>query len=225
MPFKLDKIVPWGRSLAEYRAMFALTEAELQSRILGCADGPASFNAEMSARNRLVISVDPIYRFPPEEIRRQISATYPTMIRQLHENLDDYIWTRIPSPEALGRLRLDSMNIFLRDLPGGILEGRYLPDELPALPFKDRRFDIALCSHFLFLYSDRLSTEFHLESIREMLRVAEEVRIFSLLALDGNPSSHLNAVCRHFRDNGRTCEINTVDYEFQRNGNRMLRIR
>ena len=52
---KLEQVVPWGRSLAEYRAMFALSEADLQRRILGCGDGPASFNAEMTAAGRLRI--------------------------------------------------------------------------------------------------------------------------------------------------------------------------
>ncbi len=46
---KLENVVPWGRSLAEYQAMFALSEEELQKRILGCGDGPASFNAEMTS--------------------------------------------------------------------------------------------------------------------------------------------------------------------------------
>ena len=47
MSVRLDHIVPWGRSLDEYRLMFNLTESELGSTILGCGDGPASFNAEI----------------------------------------------------------------------------------------------------------------------------------------------------------------------------------
>lgn len=47
------------------------------------------------------------------------------------------------------------------------------------------KFDIALSSHFLFFYSAQLSAEFHLQALREMLRVAREVRVFPLLALDG----------------------------------------
>ncbi|MEM6717567.1 MAG: SAM-dependent methyltransferase, partial [Cyanobacteria bacterium P01_C01_bin.147] len=48
MAITLDTIVPWGRSYAEYVAMFNLTEADLAGRILGCADGPAAFNAVMT---------------------------------------------------------------------------------------------------------------------------------------------------------------------------------
>src|SRR5260370_30292561 len=46
---RLHEVVPWGRSLDEYRAMFALSEGDLQGRLLGCGDGPASFNAELTA--------------------------------------------------------------------------------------------------------------------------------------------------------------------------------
>jgi hypothetical protein len=45
---QLHEVVPWGRSLDEYRAMFALAEGDLQGRLLGCGDGPASFNAELT---------------------------------------------------------------------------------------------------------------------------------------------------------------------------------
>ncbi len=79
MAFTLDKLVPWGRSLDEYRRMFALTDADLAKRILGCADGPASFNAEMTGIGRSVVSCDPIYEFSAEEIRQRIDVTYPQM--------------------------------------------------------------------------------------------------------------------------------------------------
>lgn len=48
MPFVLDQVVPWGRSFDEYVRMFALTDADLNRSILGCADGPAAFNAELT---------------------------------------------------------------------------------------------------------------------------------------------------------------------------------
>ena len=43
--------------------MFALTDEDRRSRILACADGPASFNAEMTAKGRQVTSFDPLYEF------------------------------------------------------------------------------------------------------------------------------------------------------------------
>ena len=43
--FTLATVVPWGRTFDEYRRMFALTNADAAGGVLGCADGPASFNA------------------------------------------------------------------------------------------------------------------------------------------------------------------------------------
>ena len=80
--FTLDQVVPWGRSFDEYKRMFALGASDLNGRILGCGDGPASFNAEATRFGHRVISCDPIYRFGTEEIQRHGPArvhaqTYP----------------------------------------------------------------------------------------------------------------------------------------------------
>jgi hypothetical protein len=56
--FTLDQVVPWGRSFEEYRRMFALTDRDLAGRVLGCADGPASFNAEATTRGSRVVFSD-----------------------------------------------------------------------------------------------------------------------------------------------------------------------
>ena len=48
--FTLDEVVPWGRSFDEYRLMFALSDMDLELRILGCADGPVSLNAVATRR-------------------------------------------------------------------------------------------------------------------------------------------------------------------------------
>lgn len=63
MSFRYEEAVPWGRSFDEYRHMFDLTEVDLRRHILGCADGPASFNAEMTRQGHRVISCDPLYQF------------------------------------------------------------------------------------------------------------------------------------------------------------------
>ena len=54
---KLENIVPWGRNLTEYREMFLLTEEDLGKKILGCGDGPASFNSEVYAGGGRVVSL------------------------------------------------------------------------------------------------------------------------------------------------------------------------
>ena len=76
MPFSIDRVVPWGRSAAEYQAMFGLNEADLGGRILGCGDGPESFNAELYAQGRTVVSVDPLYAVSAAAIERRIEETF-----------------------------------------------------------------------------------------------------------------------------------------------------
>lgn len=49
MAVTISQVVPWGRSLDEYRHLFDLAEVDLAKRIVGVADGPASFNVEMKA--------------------------------------------------------------------------------------------------------------------------------------------------------------------------------
>lgn len=223
--FTLDQIVPWGRSFDEYRRMFALTEAELRLRIVGCGDGPASFNAEATRRGATVISVDPIYRWETAQIRDRIAATYDQILDQTRRNADEFIWESIPSVEALGQVRMAAMHEFLDDYGQGKAQGRYVDGELPTLPFVDASFDLALCSHFLFLYTSQLGEAFHRSAIQEMCRVAAEVRIFPLLALGGTLSPYVDPAVDEVRASGYDVSIENVPYEFQRGGNQMMRIR
>ena len=80
MGFKLENVVPWGRSLEEYIRMFNLTADDLRLKILDCAGGPASFNVEMTRKGYNVISCDPIYQFSVDEIAQRIQETYQTII-------------------------------------------------------------------------------------------------------------------------------------------------
>jgi hypothetical protein len=225
MAFKYEEAVPWGRSFDEYCRMFDLTSEDLGRTILGCADGPASFNAEMFAKGNPVVSCDPIYQFTREQIRTRIGATYDTVIGQTRDNKDKFVWDVIPSVEDLGRRRLSAMNIFLKDYEEGLAQGRYVPAELPDLPFHAQSFDLALCSHFLFFFGDHLSLGFHKNAVDELGRVAREVRLFPLLTYNSEPSPLVMAVVEHVQRTGHTASIRKVPYEFQRGGNMMLTIR
>ena len=204
--------------------MFCLSDADLRLTILGCADGPASFNAEATRRSVRVISADPLYRSDTVEIRNRIVATHDHMLEQTRRNIDQFVWDGIGSVEELGRLRMQAMEIFLEDYDCGKRQGRYVDAELPALPFPDDSFDLALCSHFLFLYTQHLSESFHRAAILELCRVAPEVRIFPLLGLDGGPSRYVAGMMHQLRDE-HAILIEPVPYEFQRGGNHMMRIR
>ena len=184
---ELLKVVPWGRSLNEYRDMFCLSELDFSKQILGCGDGPACFNAEWSRIGGSVISVDPIYEFNVAEIRSRIDEVYPQIIDQVSKNKNDFVWKNIVNVDELGKVRMDAMTIFLNDYEEGRKSGRYIAASLPRLPFEDNAFDLALCSHYLFLYSEHVSQEQHLLSMKELCRVASEVRIYCLLYTSPSP--------------------------------------
>ena len=223
--FTLEQVVPWGRSFEEYRAMFALSDADLERRVLGCGDGPASFNAVATRRGANVVSCDPLYRWGVSEIQARIEDTYTEIIEQTRRNSHEFVWDTIGSVEELGRVRMAAMQEFLRDYPSGAREGRYLEAALPSLPLQDRQFDLAVCSHFLFLYSSQLGETFHHAAVLELSRVAQEVRIFPLLALGGSPSPFVETAAGVLRSAGADVSIERVQYEFQRGGNEMMRIR
>ncbi len=220
---KLDDVVPWGRNMAEYEVMFSLSAMDLQSRILGIADGPASFNAQISAQGGTVTSIDPIYGFSGAEIRSRVEATYETIISQVKQNTDRYVWQNFRNADELGQARLAAMELFLADYDRR--HGQYLAGSLPDLDLGDCKFDLGLCSHFLFLYSQQLSLTFHLESITKLMQVCTELRIFPLLQLDCSPSPYLEPVMAALETQGFTASVETVGYEFQKGGNQMLRIR
>jgi hypothetical protein len=223
--FTLDQVVPWGRSFDEYRRMFALSAEDLEGTILGCGDGPASFNVEATQRGLSVVSCDPLYAFDTREIQSRISATYAEIMVQVRQNAGAYIWDVIPSIEDLGIVRMRAMEAFLGDFVAGKAQGRYVESELPTLPFDTASFDLAVCSHFLFLYSAQLTREFHLAALDELCRVAREVRVFPLEALGPLPSAHLEPACAHLAARGFDVSIERVGYEFLRGSNQMMRVR
>ena len=223
MAFTLDQIVPWGRTFDEYRRMFALSDDDLARRILGCGDGPASFNAEATARGARVVSVDPIYAFGKAELAKRFEEVRAEVLRQAELNRGEFVWDYFKTVEALGAERGRAMAGFLADFDAGKRAGRYVVGELPRLPLADGACDLALVSHLLFLYSRQLDLDFHRRAIGELLRVAREVRVFPLLQLGATPSPHVEPIVAEFGRSHRV-EIVPVDYEFQRGGNRMLRI-
>jgi hypothetical protein len=225
MPFQLQEVVPWGRSYDEYVAMFAMTDEELTRPILGCGDGPASFNAVLTRRGGTVRSVDPLYAFSASDIRARIDEVAPIVVEQARQSADEFVWGHIHSIEHLQQVRLEAMDVFLADFADEKARERYDTGGLPVLPYANDRFSLAVCSHLLFLYSSIHSEQFHLDSIMELCRVASEARIFPLLELGGTVSRHLQPVCAALGERGYRVAVTRVAYEFQRGGNQMLSVR
>lgn len=221
MSFKLDNVVPWGRNIDEYREMFLLTDDDMQKKIAGFGDGPASFNSQATADGCSVTSFDPIYQFTRSQLENRINEVRDIVITQMSQNTENYVWNKIQSIGQLEDIRMSAMKMFLDDYENGRNARRYIYHELPdKIPCHDDYFDIGLSSHFLLMYT-ALGYDFHISAITEMLRVCKEVRIFPLCDLDSNSSEMIENVISYFRTN-YTVEIKNTDYEFQKGANRLL---
>ena len=224
MAFKLSSVVPWGRNIDEYREMFLLTDSDMKKKIAGFGDGPASFNYQATEAGYSVTSFDPIYQFTKEQLEQRIDEVKGIVMKQMSENMDNYVWDRIPSLEALENVRMSAMRAFLSDYEKGKLEKRYIYHELPdKLPYEDNSFDIGLSSHFLLMYT-ALGYDFHIAAITEMLRVCREIRIFPLCDLDSNSSEMIEKVISYFSKN-YSVKIKKTNYEFQKGADRLLVIK
>ena len=225
MEFHYQDIVPWGRSFDEYLGMFNLSEDDLARDIVGVGDGPASFNSVMYQRGTPIVSVDPIYRYSEAELRRRIQETYDDVIAQARQNRDKFVWTHIASVDELAEIRMQAMEAFCRDFESGKQHGRYIDASLPNLPFPDGHFDLVLSAHLLFFYSANRDLAFHLNAIRELLRIGTEVRIFPIVDVNSNPSPFLSPVIDELEKEGIACSVERVPYHFQKTGNEMLRLK
>lgn len=222
-PFDLAGVVPWGRTADEYRAFLNLHTVCSTARILDCGGGPASFAAERNAAGQAVIAADPIYALTPRELGDAFEAAIDPIRRGMELARDRFVWDYYRSPDRVLAMRKAAFERFSLDRAEAP-PGRYVDASLPVLPFDDDAFDLATCSHLLFLYSAQLSLRFHIDSLRELLRVAPEVRVFPLLDLDGRPSRHIDAVTAALSDIAVIAR-EPVAFEFQKGAREMLRLR
>jgi len=224
MAFTLNSVVPWGRNLDEYKAMFLLNENDLEKKIAGFGDGPASFNYEAHCLGCDITSYDPIYQFSKMELEQRIDEVREIVMGQMKENKDNYVWSRIKDLNELEQIRMSAMKLFLSDYEAGLSEKRYVYHELPGqLALEDDYFDIGLSSHFLLMYTS-LGYDFHIKAMTEMLRVCKEIRIFPVVDLDAIQTDLIYSVIDYF-EKRYFVELIETDYQFQKNANKMLLIR
>ena len=224
MAFELKNVVPWGRTLKEYMQIFKLTDSDLKSKIISFGDGPASFNSEMTKLGNTVVSLDPIYQFTKNELKQRIDETKETVIEQMKANQENFVWKNIKNVSELEQIRMHAMMNFLDDFELGKKQERYIYHELPnPTKYNNLEYDLGLSSHFLILYS-QLGIDFHIKAITEMLRICKEIRIFPILNLNAMESEVLEDIISHFNDDFAV-NIESLDYEFQKGGNKMLVIK
>ena len=80
MTIKYNDIVLWGHGYQEYIDMFALTAEDLKKNILNCRGGPANFNAILTQKGGHVISCDPLFALPFDQMQQTIDQVFSQML-------------------------------------------------------------------------------------------------------------------------------------------------
>lgn len=222
MAFVTKDLLLSGHNLLDYQHMFDLTQADLDKKIITLASGFDSFNAQMHAMDKHVVSCARNYHLSVENMSDLVLENLTRLQEHVESNLDDFLLADSKDLNEVEKKWVQSAKLFLKDYPQGLEYGRYRADVLPNLHFEDFQFDIALSSHFLFAQND-LTLDNHVDFIKEMGRVAKEVRIFPLNNLEGEISPLLGPVMLALQNSHFEVEVRQVNYEFQRGGNAMLR--
>jgi len=200
--------------------MFGLTTAEeAAASVLDCCAGGSGFAAETAAR---VIAVDPAYVLSRHDLAERVRAALHDGDQIIGAHAKYFDWSWYGDPARRADLRTAAARHFLDDFRE--YPGRYLAAALPNLPFAAASFDLVLCSHLLFTWSDLLDAEWHGRALAELIRVARyEARVYPLVVQGtGQPVAFLDDLRAELRAAGYRSRIQRVPYRFQQNADRML---
>ncbi|EMA23371.1 hypothetical protein [Haloarcula argentinensis] len=219
--YEIDDFAFLGRTFTEYQQIFDFDPANWAGkRVLDCPAGPCSFVAEAHNHGIEAIGVDKMYDRSPAALSKVCAEDIETAMNALDGVEDLYVWDFYDDTSELRTYRERAATRFLSDYSHN--SDRYVSANLPATPFADQVFDLVLSAHFLFLYDDRLSHEFHLETTRELLRISNQLRVFPLHGFDANQSELVAELIQNLRSEGYSTDIREVPFEFQRGANKML---
>lgn len=166
------------RTLSDYRDMFLLTDDELVGRsILDCPAGASPFGAQVRALGGHVVSVDPAYHRPADELVTRARTDLERIVAWQRAHPGNFDWDYLRSPEEIDRRWSEGIDVFARDFE---LDGvRYLDAALPSLPFADGDFDLVVSGFLLFVYPELLGFDAHLCALLELVRVGRgEARVY-----------------------------------------------
>lgn len=219
---ELKDFVLIGRTFEEYYKMFDLKSLSKNEKILDAASGVSSFCAEANANGYNVTAADRVYEFNPQEIEEKCAKDLEEIMKKIPAIKELYKWDFFKDIEQLKSHRERAYRGFIKDFKLH-KEDRYISSEFPSNNFKENQFDVSLISHFLFLYDEHMSYEFHKQIINEIIRITEkEIRIFPIANLKAQRSPFIEKFMKDKAFNNYEINIVKVNYEFIKGGNEML---
>lgn len=210
------------RPLADYRTMFLLTDSDLRAGpILDCAAGASPFGAQARLRGGNVVSVDPLYKAPRDELVARARRDTERIAGWVAANPGAFDWDYLGAPGPALRAWDLAIDLFALEYePDGY---RYVAAALPSLPFPDGHFRLAVSSHYLFSYPAQVTFDEHVAAIAELVRVtAGEVRLCPLVDTASTSYPRLSELRAAVLGMGIRTEIRPVPGAYQPGGNRTL---
>jgi len=205
------------RSYGEYEKMFLLEDDFLKKgKILDVAAGASSFVAEANERGYDAVAVDPLYDLTVEQMTLHGQKEMKEATKKLAKNMSSFSWDSYKDLEEHDTIREDSFKLFLNHYKENSIKKRFITGNLPNLPYDDETFSLVLCNHFLFLYQEQFDLEFHLQAIREMIRVTKKggmIRIYPLVGFKNERYPYLNELAETLND--KNTVVKTADTRFR----------
>lgn len=214
----------WGYCVDEYHGMFDLSQEDMNSRILEYGCGPSAVNVQQFHQKHEIVSCDPLFVLDKDTLYSKVVMIFSEMVHEVKKEKDKFDFSQHGSLEQLVEKRKQGMNEFFADYEQGKVEGRYYGIVDYHLPYTDFSFDFALSAHYLFADLEEQTLDFHLNIIRELARVAKEVRIFPLMDREGKTSELLGPVLLQLQQEDYGVEIREVNYHLHQEENAMLRV-
>ncbi|MBI3850174.1 MAG: class I SAM-dependent methyltransferase [Verrucomicrobia bacterium] len=221
----LERVVFYGRSLAEYKLFFNLDLPALEGKsVLDCPSGAASFAAEAAELGINVTAIDPLFENSVEKLRAIGEVDIDHVMDEVEKVQHAYLSRYYHSMEEMRAARRRTLDLFCADFQRR--KASYVPAFLPNLPFADGQFDLVLSAHFLFIYDDRFDYPFHVAAARELARVsAGEVRLFPPAGMNRKPYPQLDQLRKELETHGIASEVIRSDFEFVQGWNQILVLR
>lgn len=215
-------VVNWIYDFSDYQQMYDLTERDFTKSIFDFSAGIASFNAEATKRGMSVVSMDALYSLSDDIMRARAGKFLQDTVVQLQATPDCLKNPSLETVRSIIQLWEKTEKLFLEDYATGKLQYRYQPMQTPPFNYETHQFELALCTDFIFHHA--LSRENVNAILKELCRVAEEVRIYPLLDHDRKMPKELGPLMLVLQQKNFGVEVREVAYHTLKDGNAMLRI-
>lgn len=222
---ELDRFVFLGRTWEEYLLIFNVKEEQLMGkRVLDCPGGACAFTAVANQKGIHAVAADLAYYFSPEELKEKGLNDIEYTLEKIEQVKNRCRWDHFKNVEELKNERLQALTQCIEDMERD--RGRYVPAILPVLPFENDSFDHTFSAHFLFMYADKIDYKFHLQTIKELMRVTkDEIRIFPITDMNGKRYEKIDEIKEWISTQGWEATEVKASYELHQNSHTMLNIK